>query len=329
MSSGQQILEQDEIDALLDGVGSGAVDTTEATGEPASVQAYDLGTQVRIVRGRMPTLEMINDRFARRLRVALYNLMHRTVDITASPVKISKFSEFMQSLPAPAHLNLVRMSPLRGTGLVVFDARLVFALVDTFFGGAGRQTKIDGREFTLTETRIIQLVLRQAFVEMQEAWSPVLPLQIEYLSSEMNPLFANIATPSEIVVSTAFRVALEGAGGDLYVTLPYSMIEPIRDLLDSCLQSDRAERDGRWSTRLRAEVENVDVELRPVLGRMTVTVEQLLNARPGDVLACDFDGNVTLLAEGVPLLRGAYCNSRGQQAVQVNERLDPAKAAIS
>ena len=323
-----EILNQDEIDALLKGVDDGAVAIEPPPDEPGKARDYDLATQVRIVRGRMPTLEMINDRFARLFRVGLYNMLRRTPEINVAPVKVQKFTEYTQNLRVPSSLNLIKINPLRGTALLTLDATLVFAIVDNFFGGNGRYAKIEGREFTLTEGRIVQMVLREAFTDLTEAWSVCTPINIEYLNSEINPHFANIVSPSEIVVVTAFRIELEGGGGELHVTLPYAMIEPIRDLLDSGVQSDRMERDESWNKTLRAEIEEAEVELVPVLGHTTLTLGRLVDLKPGDVIPCDFDGEVTLLAEGVPVLRGGFGVSRGQQAVKVSQRIGRRKQPI-
>jgi flagellar motor switch protein FliM len=322
-----EILNQDEIDALLKGVDDGEVATEPPPDEPGKAKTYDLATQVRIVRGRMPTLEMIN-RFARLFRVGLYNMLRRTPEISVAPVKVQKFTEYTQNLHVPSSLNLIKINPLRGTALLTLDATLVFAIVDNFFGGNGRYTKIEGREFTLTEGRIVQMVLREAFADLTEAWNVCTPITIEYLNSEINPHFANIVSPSEIVVVTAFRIELEGGGGELHVTLPYAMIEPIRELLDSGVQSDRMDRDESWNKTLRAEIEEAEVELVPVLGHTTLTLGRLVDLKPGDVIPCDFDGEVTLLAEGVPVLRGGFGVSRGQQAVKVSQRIGRRKQPI-
>jgi flagellar motor switch protein FliM len=322
---GAEILNQSEIDALLKGVDDGAVDT-ESASVPGEAHSYNLATQTRLVRGRMPTLEMINERFARMLRVGIYNLMRRTPEISVAPVRVLKFSEYVQTLSVPSSLNLIKLAPLRGTALMVIDARLVFTIVDSFFGGNGRHAKIEGREFTFTESRIIHMVTRQAFADLTAAWAPVLPLTVEYVTSEINPQFANIVSPSEVVVVCPFRIELEGGGGQMHggefsVTIPYSMIEPIRDVLDAGLRSDHSHRDDRWPVTLREEIEEAEVELVPVLGRAKLTLGRLLDLRPGDVIPCDFEGEVTLYAEGVPMLRGSYGVARGQQAVKIQGRV--------
>jgi flagellar motor switch protein FliM len=316
----QEILNQDEIDALLHGVDSGAV-SIDAPAAPGEVRTYDFATQMRVVRGRMPTLVMINERFARLFRVSLFNMLRRSPEITVAPIEMSKFGEYVHTLEVPTSLNLLKINPLRGTALAVIDPKLVFAIVDNFFGGNGRFTKMEGREFTATESRIIHIMLKQAFSDLREAWSHVAPIEIEYLSSEINPEFANIVSPTDVVLINKFHVELDGGGGDLHITMPYSMIEPMRDLLDSGVQSDRADHDDRWNSSLRQEVEDAEVELSTLLGRSTLKLADLLNLKAGDVIPCDFEGKVTLLAEEVPIFRGGFGMSRNQQAVKLDDRI--------
>ena len=324
----QKILNQDEIDALIHGMDKGSVNTDAAPPPPGTVMSFDFMNQRRIVRGRMPTLEMINERFARLFRVNLYNLLRRTPEVAVNPVEMKKFSEYVHTLHVPTSLNLVRVHPLRGTALILFEPKLVFAIVDNFFGGNGRHTKIEGRDFTATESRIIQMVLKTAFVDLREAWSHVASIEVEYLQSELNPAFANIVSPSEIVVVTSFHVELEGGGGDVHVTMPYAMIEPLREQLDSGMTSDRVEHDERWAHSLKEEIDDAEVELSTVLGRSQLSLAELLNLRPGDIVPCDFGGKVTVLAERVPVFRGTFGLSRGQQAIKVEERVRRPKMSI-
>ena len=318
--SPNDVLSQDEIDALLHGVDSGAVNT-EPEAAPGEARPYDFANQVRIVRGRMPTLEMINERFARLFRTSLFNMLRRGPEVAVAPIKMVKFSEYVQGLHVPTSLNLVRILPLRGTALVVLDPKLVFTVVDNFFGGNGRFAKIEGREFTVTETRVINLLLKHIFADAKEAWSTVARLDIEYINSEINPHFANIVSPTEIVVVTSFHIELDGGGGDLHITMPYAMIEPLRELLDAGVASDRVEHDERWLQALKDEIEDAEVELSTVLGRGRISMQELIDLKPGDVLPIDFNGRATLLAEDVPIFRGTFGVSHGQQAVQIEERV--------
>ena len=318
--SQEKILDQAEIDALIHGMDSGAV-STEAPPAPGEVRQYDFQNQMRIVRGRMPTLEMINERFARLFRVSLYNLLRRSPEISVAPVAIKKFSEYVHTLHVPTNLNLVKINPFRGTALIVLDPKLVFAVVDNFFGGTGRHAKIEGREFTATEQRIIHMMLRGVFANLHEAWAHIAPIEVEYLQSEINPHFANIVSPSEIVVITSFHVELDGGGGELHVTMPYAMIEPLREVLDSGMASDRVEKDDRWNVCLREEIEDAEVEVSTHLGETTVTLGDLLNLKPGDIINCDFNGRVLVRVEDVPMFRGTFGVSRGQQAIKLEEKV--------
>lgn len=318
--SSEKILDQAEIDALIHGVDSGAV-STDAPPGPDEVRSYDFNNQMRIVRGRMPTLEMINERFARLFRVSLYNLLRRSPEISVAPVAIKKFSEYVHTLHVPTNLNLVKINPFRGTALIMLDPKLVFAVVDSFFGGSGRHAKIEGRDFTATEQRIIHMLLRNVFADLHEAWVHVANIDVEYIQSEINPHFANIVSPSEIVVITSFHIDLDGVGGELHVTMPYAMIEPLREVLDSGMASDRVDKDERWMHTLREEIEDAEVELSTLLGRTNITLAELLNLKPGDILNCDFTGKVLVLAEDVPMFRGSFGLSRGQQAIKFEERV--------
>ena len=322
MNNDQKILNQDEIDALINGMDAGAVKTEpDAPPAPGTVMSFDFMNQMRIVRGRMPTLEMINERFARMFRVNLYGLLRRSPEVAVNPVEMKKWSEYVQTLHVPTSLNMVRIHPLRGIGIVLLEPKLVFAIVDNFFGGNGRHAKIEGRDFTATEQRVIQMVLKTAFQDLQEAWSHVAKIEVEYLQSELNPAFANIVSPSEIVVVTSFHVELEGGGGDVHVTMPYAMIEPLREALDSGMTSDRVEVDDRWAYSLKEEIDDAEVEISTILGHSRISLGDLLNLKPGDIVPCDFGGKVTVLAEAVPVFRGTLGLSRGQQAIKVEERV--------
>ncbi|MEL0167662.1 MAG: flagellar motor switch protein FliM [Pseudomonadaceae bacterium] len=312
----QDLLSQDEIDALLHGVDDGAIDT-DLDSDPGSIKSYDLTSQDRIVRGRMPTLEMINERFARYTRISMFNLMRRSADVAVGGVQVMKFGEYVHTLYVPTSLNLVKMKPLRGTALFILDAKLVFKLVDNFFGGDGRHAKIEGREFTPTELRVVRMVLDQAFVDLKEAWQAVHDVQFEYVNSEVNPALANIVSPSEVVVVSTFHVELDGGGGDLHVTMPYSMIEPLREVLDSGLQSDVDEHDERWVRALREEVTGVKVPLSATVVRTQLKLRDLLSMQPGDVIPVEMPEHMVLCANGVPAFKSKLGSVKGNLALQI------------
>ena len=319
------LLSQDEIDALLHGVNGGDVETdTDEEIPEGEVTGYDFTSQDRIVRGRMPTLEMINERFARYFRISLFNMLRRASEISVSGVQMLKFAEYVHSLFVPTSLNLVRVQPLRGTSLFVLEPRLVFALVDNFFGGGGRfHTKIEGREFTPTELRVIQMVLDIAFTDLMQAWKPVLEVSFDYQSSEVNPHFANIVSPTEVVVVNTFRIELDGGGGDMHVTMPYSMVEPIRDLLDAGVQSDRSDRDERWTRTIREEMKQAHVNLSTTLVETRLSLREVNQLKAGDVIPIDLPELVTIEAEETPVFRGKFGIHNGSRAVKIASKIIP------
>ena len=315
------ILSQEEVDALLRGV-TGEPEEAKGGESTSGIRDYDIGRQERIVRGRMPTLELINERFARLFRIGLFNFMRRNAEISVGPVKVQKYSEFVRNLVVPTNLNLVHMNPLRGTALFIFDPNLVFLVVDSLFGGDGRfHTRVEGRDFTPTEQRIIQNMLKVVFEEYKKSWDPIYPIDFEYTRSEMNTQFANIATPTEVVVTTTFNIELGSGGGDFHVCMPYAMIEPIRDLLYSSMQADRNEIDQRWINLMRSQVQHAEVDLVANLGETPINLGQIVNLKVGDVISLDIPEAIVAEVDGVPVLECKYGILNGQYALKVNKIL--------
>ncbi len=320
----ENFLSQEEVDVLLRGV-SGDAEEAPQDAESAGIRTYNLATQERIVRGRMPTLEIINERFARLFRIGLFNFLRRTAEVSVGPVRVSKYSEFIRNLVVPTNLNLVHCKPLRGTALMVIDPNLVFLMIDNLFGGDGRfHTRVEGRDFTQTEQRIIQRVLEIWFDAYRKSWEPVNPLEFEYIRSEMNTQFANIATPNEVVVSTTFTVELGSQSGEMHVCMPYSMIEPIRDLLTSSLQGETLEMDQRWIKLLKQQIQTAEVELVVDLGNIRMPLAEVMKMRAGDVISLDIPDTLEAKVAGVPVMHCTHGQLNGQYAIRVQELLPAA-----
>ena len=323
----EDFLSQDEVDALLKGA-TGESDEAQEEEDRGGVRPYNLATQERIVRGRMPTYEIINERFARFFRIGLFNFMRRTVDIAVGPVKVIKFSEFVRNLVVPTNLNMVHMKPLRGTALMVFDPNLIFLIVDNLFGGDGRyHTRVEGRDFTQTEQRIIHRLLEVVFEDYEKSWKSVYPVKFEYIRSEVNPQFATIATPNEVVVTVTFDIDMGNQGGEFHVCIPYSMIEPIRDTLYSALQGDHLEVDKRWIKLLSQQVQGAEVELVANLGQTKVTFEQILSMQTGDIIPLEIPKSITAHIDGVPVMDCRYGTMNGRYALRVNNMIAPSESA--
>lgn len=322
----QDLLSQDEIDALLHGVDDGDIDTDDDI-DDEGVRNYDLASQDRIVRGRMPTLEMINERFARYTRISLFNLLRRNADVSTGGVQIMKFGEYIHTLYVPTSLNIVKIRPLRGAGLFIFDAKLVFKLVDNFFGGDGRHAKIEGREFTPTEIRVVHMVLEQVFVDMKEAWNAVFKIDFEYVNSEVNPSMANIVSPSEVIVVSTFHIELDGGGGDLHLAIPYSTIEPIREILDAGVQSDIDDVDERWMTTIRKDLLEARVPINVTVLEDRISLREVAKMKAGDIIPIDFPELVTVTANKVPMFKAKLGQSNGALAAKIEKRIERPKTS--
>ena len=317
----QQILTQDEVDALLQGISgdSEMADPVEERGEP-EVRAYDIANQERIVRGRMPTMEIINERFARNLRIGLFNLIRRSPEITIGGTKVQKFSAFLRDIVVPSNFNIISVKPLRGNGLIVCDPSIVFAVIDSLFGGSGKfQTRIEGRDFSGTELRVILRLLEVICAEFKKAWAGVYPIDFEYQRSEMQPQFANIATPSEIIVSSTYALEVGDISGTIHFCIPYSTLEPIRDTLYSTIQGDSGEPDRRWVGLLKSQIQSAEVNLVAELARAPATVGQLLAFKPGDFIELDLAPVIEAKVDNVPVFSCHYGTSNGRYSIKVDE----------
>lgn len=318
----QQILSQDEVDALLQGITgeSQKLDHEEELGH--GVRDYDLSSQERIVRGRMPTMEVINERFARNIRIGLFNLIRKSPEVSIGGIKVQKFSAFLREIVVPTNFNIVSIRPLRGNGLVVCDPSLVFAVIDALFGGAGKfHTRIEGRDFSPTELRVILRLVETISAEYKRAWSGIYPVEFDYQRSEMQPQFANIATPSEIVVATTFTLEIGEVSGSVHLCIPYSTLEPIRDVLYSTIQGDSAEPDRRWVNLLKQQIQAAEVDLVAELARAPATVGQLLSFKPGDFIELDIDPMIHAKVDGVPVFDCHYGTSNNRYAIRIDRMI--------
>ncbi|MCW8996512.1 MAG: flagellar motor switch protein FliM [Psychromonas sp.] len=317
------LLSQDEIDALLHGVDDVEEDIVENDGEEDDgLVHFDFSSQDRIVRGRMPTLELVNERFARHLRISLFNMLRHTAEVSINGVQMLKFGEYLHTLFVPTSLNMVRFRPLKGTALVTMEARLVFILVENFFGGDGRyHAKIEGREFTPTERRIIQMLLKIIFEDYHDAWAPVMDAEFEYLDSEVNPAMANIVSPTEVIVVNSFHIELDGGGGDFHIAMPYSMLEPIRELLDAGVQSDKEDTDQRWSQALEDEIMDVPVNFSAKLLEKELSLRDMIGLKAGDIIPVEMPEAMLVSVEGLPTFRANLGRVSENLALKITERI--------
>src|SRR5712691_3082524 len=320
-----QFLSQEEVDALLRGITEGDVVTEQSAGENgAGIRPYDLTNQERIIRGRMPTLEIINQKFARLLRASLSGNLRRVIDVSARNVEMIKFGEFLKTLPVPTSMHIMRINPLRGGALLVIESKLVFALIDSFFGGPGDfQVQVERRDFTPIETHMILRVVDIIFSDMEKAWESVEPITVELERSEVNPQFVGIVPPSDVVVVTPFEVEMDEAHGQITFCLPYSTIEPIRAKLYAGFQTERLEVDQNWLRRIVHQLQSLEVEMSAEFGSAEINVRSLLSLQVGDIIRLDQDCDNPLVVrvEGVPKFTGFARVMKQKKAVEIVTRL--------
>ena len=318
------VMSQDEVDALLKGVETDEVieDQQEEDYDPEEVISFDLTAQDRIIRGRMPTLEIIHDRFVRLFRLTLSNTLRRVVDISVRSTELIKFGEFIKTLDVPTSMNLFRMTPLRGYSMIVFETRLVFSLIEMFFGGGVEiEAKTEGRDFTEIESRMIKRVIISGLEDLQTSWRPVFPVQINYSRTEVNPQFVSIVPHSEIVIVVTFDVEIGRAPMAITICVPYSMIEPIRTRLNAGFQSEQDEKDNTWSNRFKQNLQNVDVELVAKLGKMNISVRDFLNLQKDDVLYLEHETKnpISIEVNGKGKFNGFQGTYKGHKAISIEE----------
>ncbi|HPX49747.1 MAG: flagellar motor switch protein FliM [Bacteriovoracaceae bacterium] len=289
-----QILSQEEVDALLKGVVGGEIETetdTLASRDQADYQRFDFAAHDKVIRGRMPTLDAINDRFARFFRNTVSGLLRKMVDVTPVSLDTLKFGNFMRSLPVPSSIHIIRVEPLRGNALVVLETKLVFALIDCFFGGRGAGAmKVEGREFTPIEQHMLFKVVSAAIKDLELSWQPVYELSLEYVRGEMNPQFAGIIPNDDVLIVVQFDIEMEEMSGNIMIGIPYMLIEPIRDRLYASFHTEeKTNVDSAWVNRFKHELMGVFVDVSVELGKTTITSRELASLKEGDILVLEKD----------------------------------------
>jgi len=317
------ILSQDEVDALLKGMGGGEVEVeNDDSVDDSGAKVYDFTNQERIVRGRLPALDIINERFARGFQHNFNEMIMAMVEVTASEVKIIKMIDYLRNLFVPTSLNIYRINPLNGVSLFTLDSKLVFTAVDIYFGGTGLLPfKIEGREYTPVEMSMIRSILDLIAENLHKAWGPVMDIEIEYMHSEMNPKFAGIVDPTDMVVISPLNVRFEGVEGRIDIVMPYAMLEPIRDKLEEGVQNLQGESDNRWSRTLKEEAKNIEIDLVAELPSVSLSMDDIMHMKPGDIIPIDKPETILVRTGEIPLFHGKLGVSSHKKAVKIEEIL--------
>lgn len=316
----ENILTQAEIDALLKGIATGEVDLQGKTSpEEQQVTPYDFLKHDRIVHGKIPAVDAIMDKFAHRLTSTLTSAIRRVAEVTPVVSEVKKFRDFLKSLAVPSSIHVFRVDPLQGNGLLVLEPNLVYPLIEFIMGGSPEgQLKIEGRDFTNIETRLIQKVVKEALGDLNEAWNSLEQVKIELERSEVNPQFAAVLLPSEPVLCIQLEVELELARGMLILCLPFGMVEPYRDRLPG--SGSERERKARLCTkRLQEHLLEAQVEVSVVLGDAMVPLAKIVEMREGEVILLDsFPGKaLSVKVEGKTKLWAQPGELNGKRAVKI------------
>ncbi len=321
-----QILSQDEVDALLKGLDKGEIETEQ---EPAEIESdyepFDWNSQGRNLKASMPLLSLINDRFAMQLKNNLSASLRRLVEVEAGPLELIKFEEFQRALPIPTSLHLFKMDPLKGTGMLVLESRLVFNLVEVYLGGRGvGTTKVEGRDFTPIEKKIISKVVNMNFESIEKAWAEVFPIKTIFIRSEENPLGVNVVHPSEYLVSVKLEVEINKPAGHIILCIPYASIQPIRDKLSGGYQKEEEELDKNWVAMLQEHIKSVEVEMSVDLGKTNLPVRDFLNMQAGDILVLENGVSSKLVGkiEDIPKFLGRSGKHKKKKVFKIEEQIN-------
>jgi flagellar motor switch protein FliM len=326
-----QVLSQSEVDALLAAVSEGEVAATSPSGGaggPADdrvVVVYDLTSQDRIIRGRLPQLDVIYEKFMRAFRVSLSSALRKIASINHASTDFLKFGEFVNTLPMPTCMSVLRFNALRGSALLVIESKLAYALVDSFFGGDDRPyTKIEGKDFTPIELSIVRKVVELAIEDLENAWASVEKIDASFVRTEVNPQFVGIVPPTDVVIASTFDIELENATGTITIVIPYSTIEPIKQKLSTGFQVESDQTDKKlWTAVLQEQLLETKVDVRVELGQTEITVRDLMKLKPGDVITLDQEANgeFDVEIEDVCKFKGYYGISHGSVAIQVTRKI--------
>lgn len=318
------VLSQDEVDSLLGGIDKGSVETeTDIPEKEEGVAVYDFGTQAGPI--NMPTLQRINERFVGFLRDSLSSATSSDVDVKLSTHESVTFNDFCRSLPLPASLNIFKIEPLRGSAILFLEGPLVFSFVENFFGGKGLgHVKLEGREFTAVESKIIEKISKIILDDLQQAWSDVHKVTVTYSHSEMDPQFASIVKPADMVITTKFEIALTNDTGIITFCIPYSTIDPIRDKLSQKFRNENLEVDNRWRTYIDKKLRKTTVNLNCILGTTKINAGEFLAMKVNDVILLDDKMGESILVnvEGVPKFKGYPGAYSSNKAIRISEKID-------
>lgn len=319
----EKILSQEEIDALLAGLAEGKIETeTEKKTEIGEVRPFDFRNYTISARLRIPGLEVISEQLIRSLRMHLSTILREAIDIHSLPLQMERFKDFLNRIPVPTSIHIFKLEPLKGQSLLVIDATLAYLFIERFLGGEGKHVRVEGREFTSIEQKLIKKVVNVIFNELEKAWRNIIPVKAKYIRGEVNPQFARVLMPEETVIVTGYNIELEAISGKILFCYSLNTLQPVKEKLYSPYQFEEYV-DLAWRKSLERYVFNSEVDLSAILGKTIITLEDLLNLEEGDVIVLDkkVEEPVEIYIEGVPKMLGKLGVFKNRMAVQVQKFL--------
>jgi flagellar motor switch protein FliM len=319
------VLSQDEVDSLLEGISEGAVQTeADVADSDGEIKTYDFSMPAGPVHLRLPAMGIINERFVGFLRTRLPMVSRSVIDVNLSSTESVKFGEFCLSIPLPSSLNIFKMEPLRGYSLLVVEGPLVFSFVESFFGGRGvSHAKLEGRGFTNIETKIVQKMVKIVLEDLQQAWADVQEVNAIFTRSEMDPQFAGIVTPDDVVIVNKYMIDLESGSGAMTICTPYTSIEPIKSKLQTRFRSESMETDKTWRVYLEKKILEIVLELSCTMGRATINSKELLEIKVDDIIPLDqkLGTAIDVNVEGLTKFRGYPGSCNNKKAVKISGKI--------
>ena len=325
----EQILSQEEIDALIGGLSDGGIEVEKEAEvqvqQHVEAKAFDFIKYSKTKKDNLPAMQFIYERFSKSFRSALSLFIEKDVEIEQNPIQYVQYREFIKTLPLPTNMNVVVTENLKGFFIVIFDAKLIFSVLETVFGSSSVSApKIEGREFTKIEFGVIKKLIDLVSVEMEKAWTPVYEIKCKYSRSEMNPNYITMVSPEETVCICEFSVEIGDITSWIKVCMPYGILETIKNFLISTPSREDMDMREKWLNKLKQRVSDVPLEVRAVLGRRRMSLEDFLKITEDNVIAVDryVDDPVDILINNKTKFKGKMGIFKGSKAVMIEEAVN-------
>lgn len=314
-----EILNKEELDDLLgEQIDAGADDSDKAL-----PRDYDFHIQPGLLQHRFSKLEQIYEKFLRKFKISLQKTIKRNIEFSTKSMSLTACREFIPSMAVPTNINIVSMPPLKGQGLICLDAKLVFSIVECYFGGDGKvPSNVEGRSFTSTEMRVVHKLLYQFFDDFQSAWEDVYKIKCEYLRSEADSAMLTWLQPHEFMLIKKIRVEMEGGGGEIQCVLPISLLDPIKEILEGGDKSEKITNDQSWTKALQNEILEANVEIDCILSKQSIKLKDVVKFKPGDIVPIEIPDMSVIKINNIPVYKVKFGTHEGNYAAKIVKKFN-------